>query len=363
MGRSSEDLAERLWPENLQEVQDCFSGTAGIPVLFAHPAGRPLAACEDLSEFCRWFTRAVPLSRPCLDCGRGVQVEQLAAASGGLRPGVSPSGNAPGQVSMLHVCPLGVIDAAVPILAGGEVLGHVVTAQARPDSPSNPAPRGAEPTREAEECQALVSRLCRRSAAQMENAASGASVIASLIGALAAARRRNLRMAQHIREQSRWIQQHTMVDPVTGVANRRRFGAALEAEVLRARRYKRTLSVAVLDIEGFQRINEEFGHEIGDALLRNVAQCLSSTVRQTDLVARVGGDEFAILFPETARPEAMIALARVRAQIEDLNSSGELPEEVQLRIGLADRSEETAELLEAAAHSARRACGLGDPAG
>ena len=349
MGRRCEDLAQRLWPESLQEVQDSLTRALGLPLLFVHPSGRPLAACEDLSHFCRWFTRAVALSRPCLDCGRGARLAELAdSALGGLRP-----------LPASHLCPLHLADAAVPILSAGEPFGYLVTAQSRPDSASPDTP-SSDYARDADECRSFVSRLRVCAYDDLDRVTPALWVVAWLVGSLSASRRRSLSLGDRLREQGRWIQHHLTTDAVTQVANRRAFVAALEAEVLRARRYRRALSVAVLDIHDFRRINEEFGHDVGDAVLRSVAQSLSATVRQTDLVGRVGGDEFALLFPETSRPEAMIALARVTTQIGDLNASGDLPVEVRLAIGLADHTDDADDLLAAACQSARQA---GGPAG
>ena len=344
MGRRHEDLARRLWPENLQELQDTLSRSVGLPVLFVDPSGRPLAACEELSDFCRHFTRAIPISRPCLECGRAEGVEQQAAttvAAMKFRP-------------LVHVCPLGVLDIAVPVLSAGQALGHLVTAQLnvrQPGGDGDTCPYTG--TTEADECAALVARLPNKSRAELEAAGVGLSVAAWTIGALAAARRRSERLAGRVREQSRLIQHQAVTDPVTAVANRRRFCQALEAEIARAQRYGRSLSVAVLDIRGFGLMNEEFGHDVGDSVLRATAQCLVSNVRETDLVARVGGDELAILLPETARHEAMIALARVRDQIDDLNASGELPVEVRVSIGIADDIAYGLEMLDAALEGAR----------
>jgi len=348
MGRSGEDLAQRVWPDNLQHLQDTFSCCLGVPILFVDPSGRPLTACEDLSEFCRRFTRAISLSRPCLECDRAPRLSHPA----------SSTVTASRARSLVHECPLGLVDVAAPVVAAGEHLGYVVSAQqvevGRRGEPAPPArPRSDD------ECLALLLRLPRCTREELGKTAAGVAVLAWLLSALTGCRRRNLRLAERIREQSHWIQEQTMTDAVTGVANRRRFCAALEAETLRVRRYRRNLAVAVLDIQGFRRINDDFGHDIGDAVLREVAHCLLSTVRQTDLVGRVGGDEFALLFPETSRPEAMIALSRIARQIEDLNASGELPVEIRLLIGLADQSTGPERLLEEAYEGVGR--GLSDP--
>ena len=333
MGGRCEDLADRLWPENLQEVQDNLSRSTGIPMLFAHVSGRPLAACEDLTAFCRAFTQSVALSRPCLGCGR---------LSSDREAGIAPDR----LHAFIYVCPLGLVDVAVPIKAMGEVIGHLVTAQTRPDDPLSLD--DAHGSRDSEECSSLLAEAPARTEAELMGMASGLSTVAWLTGALVASRRRNLRLADHIREQKRVLQRYVTTDAVTGVSNRRHFCSSLRMETARARRYKRGLSVAVLDVEDFRRTNEEFGHDVGDAILRSLAECLVSTVRQTDLVGRVGGDEFAILFPETTRAEAMIALARIYGQIDDLNASGELPVEVRVTAGAVDRSAEADDLLAAA---------------
>ena len=345
MGRRVVDLADQLCPVNLQGLQDTLSRCLRMPVLFVDTNGRPLAACEDLSEFCRYFTRAIPLSRPCLECGRSGKLEKPDKANCW----------GPRSHRFLQRCPLGATDAAVPIWSAGEIIGFLLTAQACVawESERDAGHAGRRPE-EAEEQVALLSRLARRTPQDLQAAAAGLVVVASLTGALAAARRRNLRLAELTRDQRRWIQAHERTDAVTGLANRRQIYTALEAEVARARRYKRHLSVAALDIEGFDASSHEFGHDVGDAMLRAVANCLSSTVRQTDLVARSRGDQFAIIFPETQRHEAMIALARVKAQIEDLNASGELPVEVRLAVGVCDRSLDADDLLAAASEEARQ---------
>ena len=89
------------------------------------------------------------------------------------------------------------------------------------------------------------------------------------------------------------------VDSLTGLANRRHFLERLDSEIARSRRRGHTLSIALLDLDGFKGINDAYGHIVGDDVLRQVAQALGCGVRESDVVARFGGDEFVLLFPES----------------------------------------------------------------
>ncbi|MCY3021492.1 MAG: diguanylate cyclase [Planctomycetota bacterium] len=120
-------------------------------------------------------------------------------------------------------------------------------------------------------------------------------------------------------------------DPLTEVPNARSFWESAAVELDRARRYQRPFTLAYLDVDNFKLINDQLGHPEGDTLLREVAGAIWKNVRSTDLVARVGGDEFVILFPETGQSAAAELLARVRSVLHDAIRKNGTP--VTLSIG------------------------------
>lgn len=106
-----------------------------------------------------------------------------------------------------------------------------------------------------------------------------------------------------------------MTDLLTALPNRRAFNLALVAEAARGRRHEQPISLAVLDLDNFKRINDSFGHPIGDQALRHVATVLMSHARLEDTVARIGGEEFAVLMPDTDADQAARVVERLRRAV------------------------------------------------
>ncbi|MBI3317792.1 MAG: GGDEF domain-containing protein [Candidatus Omnitrophica bacterium] len=131
------------------------------------------------------------------------------------------------------------------------------------------------------------------------------------------------------------LRQMATTDELTGLYNRRFFLERLGIEVERAKRYGRNLSCLMIDVNGFKRINDSLGHPMGDWVLRQTAQALKARLRQTDLLARFGGDEFVVALPETDLARARQVEEKLRQlSIEGPWEHPALPGPVRLSIGV-----------------------------
>ena len=114
------------------------------------------------------------------------------------------------------------------------------------------------------------------------------------------------------------VKRQAVTDELTGLANRRFFREALETELLRAERFENPLSLIVADLDDFQNVNDRFGHQAGDEVLRMFAEVLLGRIRGVDLAARLGGEEFAILLPETEAAGAEALAENLRAAVAEM---------------------------------------------
>lgn len=121
----------------------------------------------------------------------------------------------------------------------------------------------------------------------------------------------------HIECQRRLFQDMAEKDPLTNIFNRKKFFDEFYTEIERSTRYDRELSLIIFDIDHFKRVNDEYGHVVGDYVLKEMAVIVTSHIRKTDIFARYGGEEFVILMPEADLKGAMHLAEKIRERIEN----------------------------------------------
>lgn len=145
---------------------------------------------------------------------------------------------------------------------------------------------------------------------------------------------RSLRLLDGVYDEIAVLTSH---DDLTGLLNRRRFFDRLDAEIDRAERYGNNLSLIMVDLDHFKRVNDTFGHPLGDLALAEVARLLAANIRTSDVAARYGGEEFMIILPEADAAQAAQAAEKLRMVVEVNDISLEGPEiKVTISCGVAD---------------------------
>ncbi len=126
-------------------------------------------------------------------------------------------------------------------------------------------------------------------------------------------------LLQHASSDMERLKEEAMTDPLTGLANRRAFDQQMS---MLSNRGNAKYAIAVLDLDHFKAVNDAFSHVLGDEVLRNVAQCLSDGCRGTDLVCRIGGEEFALILKGSTPSHIYNVCERLRATVERFDWAG-----------------------------------------
>jgi diguanylate cyclase (GGDEF)-like protein len=159
-------------------------------------------------------------------------------------------------------------------------------------------------------------------------------------------------LAAHLQEVLESVTEMAHKDPLTGIANSRYFYEVATLELEMERRYNHpSLALAYLDIDDFKAVNDRHGHMVGDQLLRKVARIMSDEIRSVDVPARVGGDEFVILLPESDAEACMTAMRRLQSHLLRVMEENEWP--VTVSIGVACYSSVPASVEEMVASADR----------
>jgi diguanylate cyclase (GGDEF)-like protein len=161
-------------------------------------------------------------------------------------------------------------------------------------------------------------------------------------------------LAKELKEANDILRGLAFKDGLTGLFNHRYFQEHMEKEVQRADRYKRTLSLIMIDIDHFKKVNDTYGHPVGDIVIRSIANLFEETIRKCDTAARYGGEEFALILPETDVKGAVILAERLRKMAEQMEIEADGKKiKVTISIGVAmydpsSKRRSKAEIIDAA---------------
>ena len=157
------------------------------------------------------------------------------------------------------------------------------------------------------------------------------------------------------------IRKMSITDGLTGLLNHHEFYQQLRRELERARRYRHSLSLLFIDVDGFKKYNDSFGHLAGDLALRKIADLLRNCARATDIVARYGGEEFAVILPESTSSGALMLAERIKTEVSIFDFLPQVPGEGHLTVSIgiytaeegAATEDQMVRLADEAAYSAK----------
>lgn len=144
---------------------------------------------------------------------------------------------------------------------------------------------------------------------------------------------------------SLFLSKPMLIDGLTKLFNHQYMKARLQEEISRARRYQRPLSILMLDLDFFKRLNDSFGHQAGDQVLQRVAMLIQNSIREGDIACRYGGEEITVILPETSLAEATVVAERIRSAIGSaeyyVGPVASIQIKVTVSIGIAELTDET----------------------
>jgi diguanylate cyclase (GGDEF)-like protein len=133
-------------------------------------------------------------------------------------------------------------------------------------------------------------------------------------------------LQDQLRATQRKLEEQSITDGLTGLKNRRLFDERLEEEFRRAQRYADPVSLIMIDLDHFKQVNDRFGHQMGDLVLREAAACIRASIRDPDICARYGGEEFAVILPKTHLSGALAVAERIWRELGTKVYHQEIPE-------------------------------------
>jgi diguanylate cyclase (GGDEF)-like protein/PAS domain S-box-containing protein len=145
--------------------------------------------------------------------------------------------------------------------------------------------------------------------------------------------RRLTEQAEQLAEQSQFLERLATIDELTGLYNRRGLSMIGEQMLYEARANGSSLSILFIDLDGLKEINDRYGHRAGDEALKAVGKALRETARESDLAARVGGDEFCLLIPQASEAGSVALAGRIETTLSNLGGSEHLPYQLSVSVG------------------------------
>jgi len=143
-----------------------------------------------------------------------------------------------------------------------------------------------------------------------------------------------LGLASQLKVQHEHEKNSARLDYLTGIANQKGFYEALSVEIARHRREQSPLSVAYLDCDNFKQVNDRFGHKEGNRLIESVAQRIKAHLRKTDVIGRIGGDEFAIVLSKTDKDRAVNVIENLKRELNALMAEHGWPVTFSIGLGI-----------------------------